>query len=372
MKLKTIILIAIVSIVRIHSTLAQVTNLGIAQAGNQSVLYWPNTNANFILQSTTNLTAPQWVTADDAVPVAAITVTNGLPQRFFRLLYTNPPAGMVLIPGGLFTIGDTLDGENDAIPTNVYVSAFYMDTNLVSYGLWANIYTYATNNGYGFSHAGAGKGYMTNQPVQSSDWYDSVKWCNARSAQAGLTPVYYTDAGLTQVYTNLESYTVYANWSADGFRLPTEAEWEKAARGGLIGRRFPWGTRIDENQANYYGTNTYSYDLGPNGYNAVGNYPTTSPGTSPVGSFDMNGYGLYDMAGNLYEICWDWYAGPPYPTGSPYKGGSNPRGPSTGTSRVARGGSWMSQVYGERCAYRTSASPINAAVNGGLRCVRGL
>ena len=89
--------------------------------------------------------------------------------------------------------------------------------------------------------------------MQTVNWYDCVKWCNARSQQEGLTPVYYTDAGLTQVYTNGETTTVYANWTANGYRLPTEAEWEKAARGGLSGQRFPWGNTITESQANYYG-----------------------------------------------------------------------------------------------------------------------
>ena len=131
---------------------------------------------------------------------------------------------------------------SDAIPTNVYVSAFYMDTNLVSYSQWQSVYSYATSHGYGFDDAGSGK--AANHPVQTVDWYDVVKWSNARSQQAGLTPVYYTDAGLTQVYTNGNVDAVYANWAASGYRLPTEAEWEKAARGGLSGQRFPWGNTI--------------------------------------------------------------------------------------------------------------------------------
>jgi formylglycine-generating enzyme len=243
----------------------------------------------------------------------------------------------VLIPAGSFTMGDTLDGGmGDAVPvTNVYISAFYMDANLVSYSLWKNVYSYAINHGYSFAHAGSGK--ANNHPVFNVDWYDCVKWCNARSQQAGKTPVYYTDAGLTQIYTNGE-VAVYPNWSAKGYRLPTEAEWEKAARGGLSGQRFPWGNTISQSQANYESMKKYPYDLGPKGYNAT--YATGRfPFTSPVGSFAPNGYGLFDMAGNLWEWCWDWYA-------TTYAGGANPIGPSSGSARTMRGGSWGKQKAG--------------------------
>jgi len=348
----------------VHPALAQPT-LGIAPAGNQSVLYWPTTATNYVVQGTTNLATPNWVYASDAVPVTAVTVSNTAPARFFRL--AAGPAGMVLIPAGVFTMGDTLDGLSDAIPTNVYVSAFFMDVNLVTSNQWQSVYAYATNHGYGFVHSGAGK--AANHPVQTVDWYDVVKWSNARSAEAGLTPVYYTDAGLTQVYTNGEVTTLYPNWAVSGYRLPTEAEWEKAARGGLSGQRFPWGNIIGESQANYYGnTASYSYDLGPNGYNSIGNYPTTSPGTSPVGSFPANGYGLYDMAGNVLEWCWDWY-GTPY--GQPTT--NNPTGPVGPLSfRVLRGGSWISFAVKARCALRSFDVPTDAHGSIGFRCVRGL
>jgi formylglycine-generating enzyme required for sulfatase activity len=237
---------------------------------------------------------------------------------------------------------------------------------LVSYGQWTNVYAYATSHGYSFVHAGAGKNSAANQPVQTVDWFDCVKWSNARSQQAGLPPVYYTDAGLTQVFTNGDSgTTVYQNLAAKGYRLPTEAEWEKAARGGLSGQRFPWGNNIDENLANYYGaTASYTYDLGPNGYNAVGSVGGTSPGTSPVGSFAPNGYGLYDMAGNVFEWCGDWY-GTPY--GQPSS--TNPTGPTTGSYRVLRGGSWNYNTPVACCAYRYYYDPSSAYDYVGFRSV---
>ncbi len=291
-------------------------------------------------------------------------------------LLTIVPNSMALIPAGSFTMGDTLDGESDAIPTTIYVSAFYMDVYDVTETLWANIYDWALANGYDFDNTGAASPKGANYPVQSVDWYDVVKWSNGRSQQAGLTPVYYTDAALTQVYTTGEVDAVYVNWGASGYRLPTEAEWEKAARGGLSGQRFPWGDTISESQANYYGdTNAYSYDLGPNGYNAL--FDTgAEPYTSPVGYFAPNGYGLYDMAGNVYEWCWDWYAAPPYTAGSAYLGGTNPTGAGPGSGfRVLRGGSWFNDYYSAyyaRCAFRGDNFPDDVNYITGFRCVRGL
>jgi formylglycine-generating enzyme required for sulfatase activity len=354
--------IGLAIIAGVHQVTAQVTNLGIAPvAGSQSLLYWPVSTTNYVLQTVTNLTSTNWVTARTAFAVNNAEVTNSAPSGFFRLMPTTVPAGMALIPAGWFTMGDTLDGEGDAIPTNIYVSAFVMDVNLVNYGLWTNVYAYATSQNYNFEDAGANGSTGTNYPVNTVDWFDCVKWCNARSQLAGLTPVYYTDDGFTQVFTNGDiGTTVYQNLAANGYRLPTEAEWEKAARGGCTGLRFPWGNLIHTNQAQYGAcTWCYFYDLGPN------NSPS---GPSPVGSFDVNGYGLYDMAGNEFEWCWDWF-GTPY--GQPSTINPTGAGPESGF-RMLRGSYWGFHAVYARCANRFGDNPSGDYEYCGFRCVRGL
>jgi sulfatase modifying factor 1 len=335
-------------------------------------LVWSNAlvGTNYTVQTAASLPGgTNWVDYVQ-LPVTSNVNTN--------LIFSfNPPVGMALIPAGVFTMGDTLDGESDAIPvTNVYVSAFYMDVNLVSYSQWQGVYNWAITNGYSFDNAGSGR--AANYPVESVYWYDAVKWCNARSQQAGLAPVYYTDAGMTEVFTNGETTNIFANWTANGYRLPTEAEWEKAARGGLNGQRFPWGNFISENQANYFAELGYGfYDLGPyDGYNTNfdGGIPWTDQNTftgdnsSPVGFFAPNGYGLYDMAGNTFEWCWDWYA---TPYGQPTT--NNPTGPAGPlTNRVLRGGNWLNYANIARCACRANSAPNTFYVGVGFRCVRGL
>jgi formylglycine-generating enzyme required for sulfatase activity len=282
---------------------------------------------------------------------------------------------LMLIPAGTYTRGNSSGDADitDAPVFPVYVSAFYMDSTLVTGGKWNFVVqTYASTHGYTFNDSGGATYFKAaNHPVQGVDWYDAVKWCNARSEMEGLIPAYYIDAGCTVVYKTGQ-VAPFAKAGVNGFRLPTEAEWEKAARGGLSGKRFPLGDTISEDQANYTGDTSLTgnanihYDLGPNGYNAAWHNGTT-PFTSQVGSFAPNGYGLYDMAGNADEWCWDVYDPAAYVAGQ-----TDPQGPSSGDSRVVRGGEWNDFANHARCADRSNNQLPNSAGGFGFRCVRGL
>jgi len=281
---------------------------------------------------------------------------------------------MVLIPAGSFVMGATTnvghESYSDEMPQHtVSISAFYMDKYEVTSNLWAEVYTWATNKGYSFGTDWRGK--AATHPVRSVDWYDAIAWCNARSQRDGFTQCYTNANG--SFYTNAaaNSFTGGCNWAAGGYRLPTEAEWEKAARGGVANRRFPWddANTIQHARANYYALpSSYAYDTSPaTGYHPAYNTGST-PYTSPVGSFAPNGYGLYDMAGNVYEWCWDWYSGTYY-SSSP---AADPCGPASGTYRVLRGGSWSGVANYARVADRYNGNPDVENNLIGFRCARGL
>jgi formylglycine-generating enzyme required for sulfatase activity len=331
---------------------------------------WTNTptNATFTVQTATTLHGPSnWVDYVRVPASNAVTV-----QRIFD---RNPPSGMVLIPAGSFTMGNCMDpseGNTDELPLHtVYVSAFYMDKYDVTKALWDSVYQWAIVHGYTFDNPGSGK--ASTHPVQTIDWYDCVKWCNARSEKEGRVPAYYTSAAQTTGYrssqANVDNSSV--NWNA-GYRLPTEAEWEKAARGGASGQRFPWGNTISWSQANYYALPLsavgYAYDVNPtSGYDPAFN-DGVYPYTSPVGYFAANGYGLYDMAGNVWQWCWDWNGS--YSSGSQ----TDPRGPASTGDRVVRGGGWDLHYVGAffcRSAGRASYGPAccSGSDNMGFRSV---
>ena len=248
--------------------------------------------------------------------------------------------GMVLIPAGNFQMGSNAaeaDGDEQPIHT-VYVGAFYMDKYEVTnaaYAAFLNAKGKHIENGIVWfdltdehaliEHVGGryqAKAGYANHPVIEVSWYGAM---------------------------------AYAAWA--GKRLPTEAEWEKAARGGLAGQKYPWGNSIDASNANYSGN--------------VG-------GTTAVGTYAPNGYGLYDMAGNVWEWCLDAYDSNFYrnsPRRNPIAGAASISDAvnnytNVKYSRVLRGGSWVDSARDVRVAYRGRGNPAYAYLYYGFRCAR--
>jgi formylglycine-generating enzyme len=287
----------------------------------------------------------------------------------FKVTVAPPPANisgaggtLVPIPGGTYQMGNLIGDSDitDAGTVTVTLSPYYMAVHPTTKTQWDTVRTWAVANGYTDLAAGAEK--AADHPVQTVKWYDVVKWANAASEKEGLTPCYKVAGSIVRTGT---SNAVTCDWSANGYRLPTEAEWEIAARGGLSGKRFPWGDTISQSQANYRLSTSYAYDTSGSVNDYHPTYKTGAiPYTSPVGSFAANGYGLYDMAGNVWQWCWDWY-------GTPYAGGGDPRGAASGSSRLLRGGNWGSNAYDARSAYRFNYPPTNANNYYGFRLARG-
>jgi uncharacterized repeat protein (TIGR02543 family) len=281
---------------------------------------------------------------------------------------------MVEVPEGSFSRGDNFSdnlttGYNDEKPVRtVDLDAFWIGETEVTWGQWKDVSAWAVNNGYADLN-GIGAGKADDHPVYNINWYDAVKWCNARSQKAGLQPVYRVGGN---IYRS-DDHEPDIDYTKNGYRLPTEAEWEKAARGGKVNKRFPWGDRISHAQANFDGY-VFIYSAMPYVDGTSGNSPDyhpdydndPTPYTSPVRRFPSNEYGLYDMAGNVYEWCADWYGEIYYDEDSI----SNPRGPTSGSSRIYRGGSWG--VLGSDCrvAARSEGPPISGGPNIGFRVVR--
>jgi len=247
--------------------------------------------------------------------------------------------GMVRVPSGTNS-GSDPDFGAYALTVD---EPFHMDMTEVTWGKWREVRDWAVSNNYDLVDVGIGK--ADDHPVQRVSWYECVKWCNARSEKEGLVPCYTVGALPCRSGEGLPDCT----FTASGYRLPTITEWEYAARGGLSGKRFPWGDKISHADANYYSWDGYAYDTSATrGCHPKAKSPTY-PFTLPVASFEPNGFGLYDMAGNVWEWCWA----------------------PKGSSRCIRGGSWDADASGLRCGYRNvHDGPNDRGDYGGFRTVR--
>ncbi|MDE6568939.1 MAG: formylglycine-generating enzyme family protein, partial [Lachnospiraceae bacterium] len=253
--------------------------------------------------------------------------------------------GFVRISGGTFQMGspDTEDWRSeDETAHSVTVSDFYMGVYEVTQKEYQEI---MKNNPSNFNG--------DELPVENLTWYEAVAYCNARSEKEGLTKAY-----------TLDGQNVTWDCSADGYRLPTEAEWEYACRAGTE-TPFNTQTSISPEESNYFGH--YPYLIEENYFSQEkldtepGEYRET---TVAVDSFSPNAWGLYNMHGNVGEWCWDYHG--TYADGEQ----TNPSGPETGTRRISRGGGWNDFAKHIRSVYRASSPADRSSAAVGLRLVR--
>ena len=257
------------------------------------------------------------------------------------------PDGFVSISGGTFTMGSPEDEgwrSDDETQHTVKVSDFYMSRFELTQKEYREVMGENPSNFTG-----------DDLPVENISWYDAIAYCNARSEKEDLTPAYTVDGT-----------TVTWNREANGYRLPTEAEWEYACRAGTS-TPFYIAASPSAEEANYYGH--YPYGIEDN-YFSQGNL-TVKPGqyrqkTVPVDSFAPNPYGLYNMHGNVSEWVWDYYGA--YKTESQ----NDPTGAETGTLRVYRGGGWNDFAKNLRSAYRAAMEADHGSFNLGMRLVRNV
>ncbi|MBT5378435.1 MAG: SUMF1/EgtB/PvdO family nonheme iron enzyme [Opitutae bacterium] len=208
------------------------------------------------------------------------------------------------IPGGKFDMG-YIRNPNERPVHAVDVSGFYAHETEVTKAEWMEVFQWALQNGYQFdfdprfpmgrNRAVKESGYKDDFPITGISWFDGVKWCNARSEKENMTPAYYIDREKTKVYrrggplNKIQMDASMVDWRAKGYRLPTEAEWEKAARGGITGMLYPNGPELDSSFA--------LYEKGRGGQRVI----------QSVGKLEPNGFGLHDTIGNAWEMCFDWF-----------------------------------------------------------------
>lgn len=253
--------------------------------------------------------------------------------------------GLILLEGGLFSMGSPSSErqrQEDEVQHEVTVSAFYLDPYEVTQA------DYQAVMGENPSHFRG-----DDLPVDSVTWYDAIQYCNRLSENLGLTPVY-----------TIEGNTVTWDRSANGYRLPTEAEWEYAARAGTT-TVFHDGDQITSDNANFEGS--YPYLIEENYVTRRDPSVVTSRNrgeTISVDSLAPNGFGLYNMYGNVSEWCFDYYGA--YDLGN----SSDPAGPTSGSLRINRGGGYNDFAKQLRSAYRSATTPDTTEQNLGFRVAR--
>jgi formylglycine-generating enzyme required for sulfatase activity len=263
---------------------------------------------------------------------------------------------MVPIPSGAFAMGSPAKeygGYDDERPRHaVRVSAFHMGKYEVTQSQWVAVMGWNPS-------VFAGDGL----PVDSVSWYAAIAYCNRLSIREGFAPCYRIDGeadpdlwGEIPERWDRAWSEVECDFGANGFRLPTEAEWEYACRAGTSTPN-PWGKTLSAAQANFDGSEPYG----------EAEYLESAGMTVEVGSYAPNAWGLYDMLGNLWEWAWDWVDEEYYG----YSPLQDPTGPARGETKVCRGGAWKSSGTGARSAHRgVTDEPWKASDDVGFRVVR--